>query len=60
MQSDAHQETQQTQKKGETNFTILGSFKRRGRSAKSGVLDFLPEEDRPGGHTGEEDPIVGL
>ena len=60
VQSDVHQATQQTQKKGEANFTISKSFKRRGGSAKSGVLDFPPEEDRPGGHIGEEDPFIGL
>ena len=57
VQSDAHQATQQTEKKGETNFTISKSFKRRGGLAKSSVLDFSPEIVRPGGHNEKEDPI---
>ena len=60
VQSDAHQATQQTEEKGETNFTISKSFNRRGGSAESGVLDFPPEEDRPRGHIWEEDPFIGL
>ena len=55
--SEPHQGLNKLKKKGETNFTISGNFKRRGRSAKSGVLDFLPEIIRPGGHSEKEDPI---
>ena len=57
VQSDAHQATQQTQKNGEKNFTILKSFKRRGGSVKSGVLDLSPEGARPGGHSRKGVPI---
>ena len=57
VQSNAHQATQQTQKKGETIFTISKSFKRRGGLAKSSVLDFSPEVARPGGHSGKGVPI---
>ena len=46
-------------KKGGRNFAISKRYKRKTIS-KIVVLDFLPKEDRPGGHTGEEDPLVGL
>ena len=57
--SEADRETQQTRKKGGRNFAISKRFKRK-TIGKIVVLDFLPKEDRPGGHTGEEDPLVGL
>ena len=34
-------------------------LKEKGGDGK-GVLDFPPDEDRPGGHIGEEDPIAGF
>ena len=55
--SEPHQGLKKLKKRGETNFTISGNFKRRGRSAKWGVLDFLPEGARPRGHSGKEVPI---
>ena len=37
------------------DFLLKGEARRR-----EGVLDFPPDEDRPGGHIGEEDPIAGF
>ena len=42
--SEPHQGLNKLKTKGETNFTISGNFKRRGRSAKWGILDFASKE----------------